>query len=486
MESLDRINMFFEDGQDHECCALTDLVFKDIDYTQFNKAVSFFRSDFSRSKFYSCTFNRNSFGRADFIDVCLKNTEFDSVDFGSCLIKNALLEKVMFTRNQYRGVAIQYTYFKKCVFRDEDFITNMYHCNFYECTFINCTFKKSSLDSNEFTNCEFIKVDLSECIAENLRFDNCSLRDIFLGANLWSTYLYRNTDIYSLGFKYRGQVVGIWNGNPKEYISSLLQKHLYFEYLNSIIIGDLVPMHGLSKEIEQLYPFILSQSSQLRKSTVIRILDMLFFYRNYYKIPFEEYLKIYYFFAQVRWEGIPFEEVLIYDAKLFKIQKSLEHLDFDLSYIKSFPSNALCISKYHINCDDVAVALEYLETAFDIANRDMCAEAYTKPLIKVIKEEKGSVILTIASAATLALLVSYVAKKVMHNIISIQIEAKIKKQIVKQLEEQNSGWLEIKKSCELAQKINCLPTERDTEQINHLSAELVKGEILGIILNLLI
>lgn len=486
MDSLDRINLFFEDGQNHECCGLTDLIFKDIDYTQFSQAVSFFRSDFSRSKFYSCTFNRNSFGRADFIDVYLKNVEFDSVDFGSCLIKNALLEKVMFTRNHYRGVAIQYTCFKKCVFRDEDFITNMYHCDFYECTFINCTFKKSSLDSNEFTNCEFIKVDLSECIAENLRFDNCSLRDVFLGASLWTTYLYRNTDIHSFGFKYRGQIVDIWNGSSKDFINTLLQKKLYFEYINSIIIGDLVPSHGLSKEIERLYPNILSQSSQLRKSTIIKILDMLLFYRNYYKIPFGEYLTIYSFFAQTSWEGLPFEEVLIYDAKLYKIRKSLEQLNFDLAYIKGFPSDAICISKFHINCDDAAVALEYLETAFNIANQDICDEAYAKPLIKVIQEEKGSVILTIASAATLALLVSYVAKKVMHNVFSIQIENGIKKQIVKRLEAESTDLTEIKKSCALAQKINFLPTERDTEQINRLSSELTKGEILDIILNFLI
>lgn len=486
MDSLEASKLYFENGQNHECCSLTDLIFKDIDYTQFGNNISFFRSDFSRSNFYSCTFNQNSFGRADFIDVFFKNVEFDSVDFGSCLIKNALLERVMFTRNHYRGVAIQYTCFKKCVFRDEDFITNMYHCDFYECTFINCTFKKSSLDSNEFNNCEFIKVDLSECVAENLRFDSCSLRDVFLGASLWTTYLYRNTDIHGFGFKYRGQIVDLWNGSPKDYIDTLLQKRLYFEYINTIIIGDLVPPHELSKEIERLFPLIISQSSQLRKSTIIKILDMFLFYRNYYKIPFGEYLKIYSLFAQMNWVGLPFEEVLIYDAKLYKIRKSLEQLKFDLAYIKSCPYDAICISKFHINCDDTEDAIEYLETAFSIANRDICDEAYTKPLIKVIQKEKGSVILTIASAATLVLLVSYVAKKVMHNVFSIQIENGIKKQIVKRLEAESTDLTEIKKSCTLAQKYNLLPTEKDTEQIDRLSSELTKGEILDVILDFLI
>ena len=486
MDELEKMNTFFENGQNHECSCLTDFVFKNIDYTQFNIPVSFFRSDFSRSKFYSCTFYRNSFGRADFIDVYFENVEFNSADFGSCLIKNALLENVKFTCNHYRGVAIQYTYFKNCVFRNEDFITNMYHCSFYKCIFICCTFKKSSLDSNEFTDCKFTEVDLSECIAESLKFDNCALRDVFLGASLWTTYLYRNTDIRSFGFKYRGQVVDIWNGNPKEYLNSLLQRHLYFEYLNSMIISDLAQKLGLIGEIKYLYPKIISQPPQIRRSTMIKILDMLLFYRNYYKIPIEEYLKIYFFFAEMDWKELPFEEALIYDAKLYKIRKSIECLNFDLAYVKGFPPDAICISKFHINCDDTSAALEYLETAFDIANHDIYNEMYMKPLFKVIQAEKGSVILTLASAATLALLVSYVAKKVSHNIFSIQIENGIKKQIVKQLKDQKTSWADIKKSCELAQKINCLPSETDTEQINRLSSELTKGEILDIFLNLLI
>lgn len=485
MDSVAKSNLYIENGQNHECCGLTDLVFKDIDYSQYKDPISFFRSDFSRSRFYSCTFNRNLFGRADFIDVYIKNTEFESVNFGSCLLKNALLEKVIFSRNSYRGIAIQYSCFRKCVFRDEDFITNMYHCDFYECTFINCTFKKSSLDSNTFSNCEFIKVDMSECIAENLKFGNCSLRDVFLGANLWTTYLYRDTDVYSFGFKYRGQVVDIWNGDPTSFIERLLQKKLFFEYFNVLIIGDLIPTHGFAGEFERLFPAIMTQSSQQRKSNIVKILDMLLYYQNYQKLPIGEYLAVYNFLIQMNWGDTPFDEVLVYNAKLFKIQKSMEQLNFDLSYIKSFPASAICISKYHINCDDAAIAREYLENAFNSANHLLCGDAYSQPLLKVIDEEKGSVILTIASAAILALLVSYVAKKVMHNLHSIQIEHGIKKQILKSLTGEGAEISDIKKSCTLAQKLDLLPTEKDSEHIDRLSSELTKGEILDIILNFL-
>ena len=485
MDSVVRSKLYVENGQNHECCNITDMVFKDIDYSQYRDPISFFRSDFSRSRFYSCTFNRNSFGRADFIDVYIKNTEFESVDFGSCLLKNALLEKTIFSRNSYRGIAIQYSCFRKCVFRDEDFITNMYHCDFHECTFINCTFKKSSLDSNTFSNCEFIKVDMSECIAENLKFGSCSLRDVFLGANLWTTYLYRDTDIYSFGFKYRGKVVDIWNGDVISFVKDLLQKGLFFEYFNVLMIGELVPKSGFTSEFERLFPNIMEQSSQQRKSTIIKILDMLLYYQNYRNLPIDEYLAVYNFLIQMDWGDTPFDEVLIYDAKLFKIRKSMEQFNFDVSYIKSFPASAICISKYHINCDDAAIAREYLENSFNSANHLLCGDAYSQPLIKVINEEKGSVILTIASSAVLALLVSYVAKKVMHNLHSIQIEHGIKKQILKSLSGEGTEISDIKKSCTLAKKLDLLPTEKDSEHIKHLSSELTKGEILEIILNFL-
>ena len=136
----------------------TYTAFFDYDFSNDKETTSFFRSDFSRSNFISCTFNGNAFGRADFINVIMKNVEFEEVNFGSCLFKNSLIEKVHFQNNKYHGVAIQYSYFKKCIFRNEKIITNMYNCEFEQCTFINCKFEKSSLDHNSFIDCELIKL----------------------------------------------------------------------------------------------------------------------------------------------------------------------------------------------------------------------------------------------------------------------------------------------------------------------------------------
>lgn len=487
MNQLAESQQFIENGQNHECCNLSDMVFKDLDYRRIGPNISFFRSDFSRSRFYNCTFNQNLFGRADLIDVYIENTNFDLVDFGSCLFKNALIEKSLFKKNTYHGVAIQYSYFENCVFRDEHFITNMYQCEFCECTFINCTFEKSSLDNNAFVNCEFIKVDMSECIAESLRFDTCTLRDVFLCYNLWTTYLYRNTDIYNFGFKYRGKIVDIWNGNSQDFIYDLQIKGLYFEYLNTIIVGDIIPEQGLFQEVKRLFPIIINQTTNIRKSSLSKILDMLFFYRNYYKIALEDYLEIYCFLNDYNWANIPFDENLIYQAKIYKIRKAIEYFDFDLSYMRSVSPASVCIAKFHVNTDHTDTAISYLENVFYVANRDLCEEAFASPLIKVLRQESGSVILTIASSALLAVLVSYAAKKVMHNLGSIQIERGIKKQLLNRLSQSNVSLSDIQKSCALAQKYQFLSENKDNDmvQIKSLSSELTKGEIVGIILDFL-
>lgn len=484
MKKITSGNFYMEDGHNHESSSLTDIVFKNIDYSEFDHPISFFRSDFSRSRFLGCNFYQNSFGRADFIDVYFRNTDFDFVDFGSCLIKNALFEKSMFTNNSYKGVAIQYTSFNNCVFRDEKFITNMYQCEFNSCTFINCTFTKSSLDCNMFKKCEFIKVDLSECVAENLKFDACSLRDVFLCANLWNTYLYKNTDIYGFGFKYRGVVIDVWESNFREFVCDLLKKKLYFEYLNIIILREMVSRHELAKEFKKVFPEILSQTPKIRKSTLIKILDMFLFYINSPKFSLGDYLEICSYLLNYEWTNIPFDEMLIYDAKLYKMKKTFEYMNFEPSYLMSIQPNAICISRFHINTQNAEFALRYVEEAFEIANCDLCDNLYEKPLVNVISIENGSIILTIASVALLALLVSYVAKKVMHNVFSIQIENGLKKQIIKQLSNNDMKLSDIRKNCELAQNYKLLDNN-ETKQIDHLSSELVKGEILGVILDFL-
>lgn len=485
MESLAKIEQYIENGKDHEKCNFSNLLFENLDYRNIEHPISFFRSDFSRSKFENCLFNRNNFGRADFIDVNITKSKFVSVDFGSCLVKNAFIEDVIFTKNNYHGVAMQYSYFKKCIFENEHFITNMFHCDFYECKFINCTFTKSSLDCNSFTSCEFSMVDMSECITENSKYNNCILQDVFLCANLWTTHLYKDTDIRNFGFKYRGEIVDLWNGDYLNFISNLLHKKQYFEYLNTIIISGNTHSNRLIEEFKTVFPKIMALPLQTRKSTIVKILDMLYFYYGYYQISFDDYLSIYYYLINYNWNSLSFDENVIYQSKLYQINQVINHFDFSLAYLKTLSPSSICISKIHINTNDENTAISYLKNIFQIANRDVCNNMFNEPLFKVVKKEKGSIILTIVSATLLVLLISYVAKNVMHNVFSIQIESGIKKALLKQLSDSKIELSDIKDSCGLAKKYCFLTTDDDKKSIEKLSSELTKGEIIDIIINLL-
>ena len=73
----------------------------------------------------------------------------------------------------------------------------------------------------------------------------------------------------------------------------------------------------------------------------------------------------------------------------------------------------------------------------------------------------------------------------MHNLSGIQIEQQIKQNILKQLSKSEVSISDIQKNCALAQKYNLLPSESDVKQIERLSSELAKGEILEIILSFL-
>lgn len=485
MESLTNLKRHEENAQDHIACDFSGHLFKDLDYTTIERPISFFRSDFSQSQFINCTFSKNSFGRADFINSYISNTEFCNVDFGSCLIKNALLRKTIFKKNRYHGVAMQYSYFDSCTFRDEDFITNMYHCEFRECTFINCRFEKSSLDNNTFTNCEFIKVDISECIAENLKFNNCSLRDVNLGSTLWTTYLYKDTDISNFNFKYRGETVDAWHGDAEQFIASLLQKGKYFEYLNALIISNLSKQHILLHEIQTVIPRVLSQPVQSRKHILINILDMLFFYQNYSNIPLDDYISIYRYFSSLRWEDMPFDEAVIYQSRLYKIEKVIQGFSFDLGYIKSVSPTSVCLAKYHINSDNREHAINFLRKIYNITNQSLCGGVYQDPLITIVKEEPGSIILTVAAVSLLTLLISYVVKQIFHNVIVMQIEEGIKNGILKQLSNDEAGLSAIHQSCLIAKEANFVCGDNDEKIVSSLASEITKGSILDIIIELL-
>lgn len=486
MEYIKNTNYFTEDWKNHEGANLSDFVFKGLDYRFSSQPVSFFRSDFSRSRFDNCAFKNNLFGRADFIDVCIENSSFDSVNFGSCLFKNAFLDKVQFQKNHYHGVAVQCSTFRNCVFRNELFVTNMRQCDFYECTFINCKFEKSYIDENTFINCELIKVDISECIADELRFDNCTLTEVYLCANLWAGYFYKKTNIYNFGFKYRGKIVDIWNDDCTSFLNTLYGKGLYPEFVNSILVARLKQKEQIIEIIKDAFQKIMKQPAQIRKNAMLKLLHMLSFYFDDQNLPLDVFLPIYSFLENYNWENTSFEESLLYQAEIYKLRTKIEKMNFHVSYVRNMKPDILCFIKFHLNMDTKEEAVQFVEKIFSIANSDYCLGAFPEPLFSLISVEDGSVILTLATSAILAVLISFAAKHIAHNLNSIRIEQCITKNIMRRLTDSQVSLAEIQKSCNLAQKFSLLSTDSDLKQLSRLSSELTKGAILDIIIHFLV
>lgn len=487
MKPILRMRIFRDIGKDYVEQDLTEMLFKDIDFEREGVYPSFFRSDFSRSQFAGCTFFMNKFGRADLIDIYIENTRFYKVDFGSCLFKNATMKKTIFQENRYHGVAIQYCYFKNCTFQNEHFITNMFHCVFDQCNFFNCKFEKSSLESNQFTNCQFSEVDMAECIAENLWFSTCDLSNVCLNATMWSTCLYKDTDIRCISFKYHGEITDVLSSKLDKYTSQLLASRRLAEYLNTRIIAHTI---GIQTDLPADLSLVLDIATTLQQSTreknMLRILDMLQFYIGGKYIDFVEYTHLLSILQNNNWSKFSFDESLKYESKLFQIEKQHEKLSLNLSYICTIAPNQLCIASFRLPFDNSSDAQEYLNNLFQLTNQEYCMCLFRPPYFEVLSEATGSVILTIAASALLVVLLARAAKVVCHDALSIKIQHKTAEQIAKQLEATNCDLSSLKAICSIANKYGLLHTPSDDKQtLQELSSELTKGGILDVIINLL-
>ena len=474
-------------------CEAMNLSFKlleDLDYTQNETIVSFYRCDFRRSKINNCVFYKNPFGRSDFIDTYICNSRFQEVNWGSCLFENATFENVQFIRNRYKGVSARYTYFKNCSFTKETIVINMFDCIYQACVFVDCIFEKSSISNVTFVNCTFIRTDLSQCHAEKLKFDLCKLEEVFLGLPFWATYLFKDTFINRFAFKYHGQTVDIIR---KDYFMSAFsefwEKERLFEFINAHIISKQLSMKSdLLDIVQKVFQKLTSMSIKIRRKIVLDILDMLEFYFSYNNIDFLSYYSIVEFISDYTWEGYEFSETVEYSSKIFKIKILMSNFMYDYKYLYTINANQKCECIFRINCETQEDAIDYLTSVYNIANINLCNSYYNSPLFEIKSIAAGSIILTITSWALLSILVSYSAKRVAHNLESIKLERNLNAAIQKQISDKGSNLsiTDIEKIGKVAAKYHLINTEDEDEvKLNKVTSEITKGEILSIILNLI-
>ena len=475
--------VFVENGMNHEKSDFSDFSFVGLDYSIRDDEVSFYRSNFSGVTINDCVFFKNAFGRSDFIGASITKSEFRSVNFGSCLFKHTFFEETIFQNNKYSGVAIQYSYFTKCTFQNETITTNMYYSEFSDCRFINCIFNKSSLDQNTFKNCELINVDLSECTADNLRFDCCSLSDVFLDEEMWLTYLFKNTNIEGLALKKRGDVIPLNKIEFNGILNKSWERGMFFEYLNIMLLFNQETY--LFQTMQTIMPIVSGQKQLVRKNNISKILKMLLFYCNSNRLTLSSFLRLYEYLSEYNWQSFSFEERTEYLSYLFKMSEIINNCLFDVDYINSIPNNELAIEKMHISSNKKDEAVDYLTCLFEIANHDLCGNNYEKPYYTVLQEETGSVILTILSYTSLILFISYAAKAVFHNILSIKVEHKLAKQLTQIADKANTTKAldNLIKSAESLKYTNFKDNEKTMKK---LMSAISKDEIIDIAISLLL
>ncbi|WP_305116188.1 pentapeptide repeat-containing protein [Thomasclavelia cocleata] len=490
MYEMMKVDVFDKTILNCESMNLSYKLFEDVDYTQSESIVSFYRCDFRGSKINNCIFYKNPFGRSDFIDTYICNSKFREVNWGSCLFENASFENTQFSGNRYKGVSAKYTYFKKCIFSNETIISNMFDCLYQECTFVDCIYEKSSILNIQFINCTFIRTDISQCHAEQLKFDSCTLQDVYLGLPFWATYLFKNTFINRFAFKYHGEIIDIIR--ESYFLSSFKEfweNGRLYEYINAHIISKQISMQSdLLNIVKKVFQKLIVFPAKIRKKNILDILSMFEFYFSYDNIDFITYNSIIEYLNLEGWKNYPFDEVIEYSAKIFKINVLISNFKYDYKYLYTINTNQKCICNFRLDCKDKEEAIKYLDTVFNVANDNLCNGYYDPPLFEVKDISVGSIILTISSWALLAILVSYSAKKVFHNLQSIKIEHALNVAIQKQLSDKTNPTTinDIDKVGKIAAKYNLINTDDDDAKLNKLSSELTKGEILSIILNLII
>lgn len=419
-------------AEDYECMNMSYRIIEDLDYQNAEHRSSFYRSDFRGTLFASSIFDKNNFDLADFINNTFKNIEFCEVNFGNSEFKNCYFHNCVFDKNCYDDISIHSCTFSNCTFRDERFLMTMIDCQFSQCTFINCVFDQCTTDSLSFDNTLFFKCELSAMHAENFKFINCSFRDVFLGACYLGTYMFKDSDINLISFKYRGKVVDIntgyfYNNLQKE----LLQEHRYFEYFNLCILSAQIEQIVCPSNFKNMIESIFKEpNNNVRNYNLSGIFDVIEFYLGSNYLTLMDALQCLNILSEYPAEILPAENKLTYLQHIYHLESVISSFKYSSEYILKIPQNIPCTTTIHIIDDSINSAERVIHSIMDYVNKKYLGNIYEKPYFTVLSHEQGSIIVTISSSLLLILMTAKVIEGVCKSMCNIQLQkAKTEKEI---------------------------------------------------------
>lgn len=447
---------------DFECKDLSYRTIRNIDFEDISHKTSFYRSDFRGSKFDSIRFLENNLDLADFIGNTFRNVEFHSVNFGKAEFKNDLFYHCQFEENNYDDIAIHNCTFKNCTFQNEQFRLTMNNCKFINCQFINCIFDQCSTDTLSFDKCVFLKCELSTMHAENFKFENCTFRDAFLGICFLGTYLFKNTDINLISFKYRGEIVEITHSDYFDnFMGSLQNEGRYFEYFNLSLLWNKCEDSSNVGLRELLDGVVKETNPNVRDYNLKGLFEAIEFYAGTDTLPMYRLFEYISVLQNFPISSIPAESQLMFLQNIYRLNTLLSSLDYSFEYIATMSASTPCVATFHCRDESRQSAEEHISKLLDEVNSTCFNGAFDKPYFDVISCREGSVFLTIASSLLLLLMAAKVVRSVHGLVCEIRIEAAKTNKTIEMISSSKTP-ISLKKA------ISCVPPTTDS-----LSAEKI-------------
>jgi len=467
---------------DYSKSNLSYTLFQNIQAIFNNDALIFNRTDFRGSKFINCRFSNNDFDRADLIDCYIEDVTFNNVNFGMALIKNNYFKRVIFSKNNYNDLSVQETTFVDCTFDEKHINWTLFNCTFKNCTFKNTIFNHSSIDSNKFIDCCFIRCNMAECHMENIKFQSCLLDHVELGVSYIASYLFRDTNLSQIVFKYRGDMVNI-NYFGEDDLNDLILHERYFNYLNMLLLQNKTDnFFKISKEtIEKT----LKLDNQQRIYNLKNILLMFEFYYDSSLIDFVTYQKIVLYLNSINFDNMDFNESLEYKSILYRINEKNDISKVSIDMLNTIDCNENCLCRIHINSNDLDEVKSQLAEVFETINKVAVNSFMKKDEIYEIKQiEQGSIILTIASSLVISMLFVKVIKSINHSIQIMRIE--------KAATDKNIEIIKKAKTSKQVQKIfkevneYAITTEKNYDKtVSKLKRSILISQIISIVIGLI-
>lgn len=461
---------------------LSYTLFKNIQAEFGGIALDFNRADFRGSKFVNCRFNNNDFDRADLIDCYIEDVTFDNVNFGMSLFKNNYIKRVIFFKNTYNNLSVQESTFVDCMFNEIHINWTLTNCIFENCTFKNTVFNHSSIDLNKFIDCSFINCNMAECHMENIKFQSCTLDNVELGISYISSYLFRDTNLSRINFKYRGDVVNIDHFGEKD-LDDLLSQERYFNYLNMLLLQNKTTEYY--EKTQEAVEKALKLDPQQRLYNMKNILTMFEFYYDSTYIDFVTYQKIVLLLNEIDYGNLPFDESLELRSILYRINEKNNLENTSLQFLSTIKRDERCICKIHINStdlDDVKLQLTKILKTINATAANSIIE--DEKIYEIRQIEQGSIILTIASSLVLAMLLVKIAKNINHSIQVMRVEKAAADKFLEDISKAKS--LKKVQSILNNAKNYALTTEENYDKtVQKLANSILISEIISIVINLI-